>query len=797
MTRQPITPKKYSSLLNTIRVICHVISSFHWVSLFLCIPLFAQYKPPVFVGTQRPGGVGNAASQNPNIKLPFVRPDAPPRDKVNIKAQGSQTVEGDWLKLRVNAVVDIYESTLEADEIDYNLETGEAHARGHVHYKNHEEGEEIYCDKADYNTKDTTGKFYNIRGTFAARIDARPGILTSSNPFQFQGEWAERLQNKYVLYKGTITSCSYPRPWWTLRAPKFDIVPNQRAITQQAIFRVRKLPVFYFPYFYKSLEKQPRRSGFLTPNFGNSSRFGQIVGLGYYWAINRSYDLTYRPQLYTSRGFAHHVDFRGKPKEGSDFDFTLFGVGDKGRLLTDGSRVKEGGYSMSFRGKSELGKGWRARATVNYLSSFLFRQAFTQSFNEAIYSEVNSVGFVEKQWRGNNVQVILARSQNFQTAAEGDSITVRKLPQVEYTRRDTQIWKKLPVWVSLESSAGLVRRNQPLFQTRQFVERADVSPRISTAFRVAGFSLVPSIGLHQSYWGSSRKDDRVQGQNVMRSARDVSVELIAPAFAKIFEKSPKWMGGGKMKHVIEPRASFRYVSGINDFSRIIRFDETELLTNTKEVELSLTNRLYVKRGGTTQELLSWQIWQRRYFDQDFGGAVIAGRRNVVQSSVDFSSFAFLDRPRAYSPVASSVRMQPLPGTGVEWRLDYDPLRGNVTNSSFTVDGRVNQWFASAGHTQVDSSTVLSPKNNQFRGLLGWGADNRRGWNAAFNAIYDYRIRVLQYANTQITYNTDCCGFSVQYRRFSFGTRNENQFRVAFAIANLGSFGTLRKQERFF
>ena len=44
---------------------------------------------------------------------------------------------------------------------------------------------------------------------------------------------------------------------------------------------------------------------------------------------------------------------------------------------------------------------------------------------------------------------------------------------------------------------------------------------------------------------------------------------------------------------------------------------------------------------------------------------------------------------------------------------------------------------------------------------------------------------------------DCCGLSVQYRRFSFGTRNENQFRVAFAIANIGSFGTLKRQERIF
>jgi LPS-assembly protein len=50
---------------------------------------------------------------------------------------------------------------------------------------------------------------------------------------------------------------------------------------------------------------------------------------------------------------------------------------------------------------------------------------------------------------------------------------------------------------------------------------------------------------------------------------------------------------------------------------------------------------------------------------------------------------------------------------------------------------------------------------------------------------------------QATYNTDCCGFSFQWRRFAFGTLNDDQFRLAFTVANVGSFGTLKKQERLF
>src|SRR6266566_2601390 len=106
---------------------------------------------------------------------------------------------------------------------------------------------------------------------------------------------------------------------------------------------------------------------------------------------------------------------------------------------------------------------------------------------------------------------------------------------------------------------------------------------------------------------------------------------------------------------IEPRASFRNVSGVTDFEKLIRFDETELLSNTSEVEISLVNRLYAKRNGEVSEVLSWELWQRRYFDPTFGGAIVPGLRNVVLSSIELTPYAFLDGPRRYSPVVSVFR----------------------------------------------------------------------------------------------------------------------------------------------
>lgn len=757
-------------------------------------------------------------ASNPNRLVRPLRPTAPPEGTTVVTAT-VQEVEGPVRKLRGAAAIETQDFLLTAEEMDYNEDTSYAEARRNVHYRNYVTGEELYAERAEYNLDDETGKFYIVKGSSPVKIEARPGILTTQNPFSFEGEWAEKDKEHYILHNGEITNCSVDHSWWVLRAPRFDIVPNERALAYKSRFVLKGMPIFYSPIFYKSLRRMPRKSGFLTPNFGTSSRRGTMFGGGYYWAINRSYDLQYRGQYFTTRGFAHTVDFRGKPREGTDFNAYLYGVNDRGLPLSDGTRYKAGGVLFTFTGRSELGDGWQARATINYLSSFRFRQEFTETFNEAIFSEVNSTGFVTKHWDTYGINFLYQRSENFQSAADNDKIVIRKLPEVEFVGRDKQLFKDIPLWFSFETSAGLLDRTQPQFQTRQFVHRFDAEPRITSAFHWKDFNLIPSFSFRETTYGSSQQDGQVIGRNLNRFSREFDLELVPPFLEKVYG-APHWLGQ-KLKHVMEPRAEFRYVGGIDNFWNIVRFDETDILANTTELEVSLTNRLYVKsRRGDVREVLSWQVAQRRFFNPDFGGAVIAGQRNVILSSADLTSFTFLDGPRTYSPVISTLRLSPVPAMGVEWRSDYDPLRSKIVNNSITVDARFGKYLLSAGHTQVaciplapaggflpgqvnqcqDSSgagSVLSPQANQLRWLLGYGQENRRGWNGGFFGVYDYRVHRMQYTNTQVSYNTDCCSFSVQYRRFSFGTRNENQFRFAFAVANIGSFGTLRRQERLF
>jgi LPS-assembly protein len=612
-----------------------------------------------------------------------------------------------------------------------------------------------------------------------------------------------------------------------MRGKTFDIIPEDRVIAHNSLFLLRSMPLFYTPFFYHSLQKEPRKSGFLLPMVGHSSQRGFMVHGGYFWAINRSYDVTYRAVYYTVRGLGHHVDLRGKPRPGTDYDVIISGVKDKGDPNTGSPPQKFSGVSILAVGQSDLGKGWIARININYITSFRFRQNWSDSYNDIIGSEIHSVGFVNKNWSSFTVNAIFARLQNFQTSEiaitnPGDSaphfvsnaVTIRKLPEVEFTSRYRRILEHLPFYFSFDSSAGLLYRSYPIFnadnsalvdnfQTGQLMNRSNFAPRVTGAFQWAGIHLVPSFGIQETSYSEAQSPylDRyhVVGTNIVRSSHDFSLDLIFPSLARVFNK--KTIFGDKLKHVIEPRATYRYVGGIgDDYTRFIRFDETDLASNTNELLLSIANRIYARRGDSVEEIFSWEVFQKRYFDPTFGGALVAGQRNVIAPTADLTAYAFLVGPRSTSPVVSLMRFGPVHGLGFRWQTDYDPRLGRIVDSSVAIDYRFAKYFVSAGQNMVNTDPAITAPADQFRVRAGFGDPNHRGLNAGVEAIYDYNLHSIQYTTSQVTYNTNCCGLSVQFHNFNIGNNvgSRTEWRFAFTVANIATpLGNLKKQDRMF
>src|SRR5258708_20664457 len=82
---------------------------------------------------------------------------------------------------------------------------------------------------------------------------------------------------------------------------------------------------------------------------------------------------------------------------------------------------------------------------------------------------------------------------------------------------------------------------------------------------------------------------------------------------------------------------------------------------------------------SAREFISWELAQKYFLDTNFGGALINGRRNGLESSADFTAFAFLTSPRHLSPLISRLRTDPTSNLGAEWDVDYD-FTGRRINS---------------------------------------------------------------------------------------------------------------------
>ena len=759
-----------------------------------------------------------------------IHADMPAKDEIRTAGVYNES-NGEWRYLRGVASVETSDMKITADQIDFNSDTNWAYARGHVHMEVFESGDKLDADHAEYNIKTQAGRFYGISGTTPAKIMSSKGLLTTTNPFYFKAQWADRIRDRYILHHGFLTDCTLPKPWWVFESPVFDIIPGDRAIARHTTFRLKNFPIIYLPYFYKQLGKNPRQSGFLTPNIGNSSYRGYMIGLGYYWAINPSYDATYILQYFTQRGPAHTFDFRGKPNDVTDFNFSLYSVQDSGLPLGNGRKLDEGGTQFEVTARTQVA-GFTGRLDYNYLSSYLFRQSFSNSFVSAVSSEIDSTGYLQRHFTHDiyALNIAFERSQLFegvQLVGNNNQVTIQKLPSVEFTGRDQKVaGGPLPVWFSFDSSIGLLDRQEQLVQTGLAVPRINISPRVMTEFSFKGFSLVPSMTFGATSYGNSYSANSISyssgcfpatesnyGCNaalnvalansaLFRRDEDFSLELVLPTLEKVYTP-PKWLHlGKKVKHTIEGRAVYQYVTGIDDFQNIIKFDNLDFLSNTNQLTFSLTNRLYKKdENGHVTEFLTWRMSYARYFDPTFGGVVQPNQRNIVLAEEEITPFAFLAGPRGYSPINSYINISPYNFLSFDWQTDYDPYYHKFVDNTVNASVHKGPYFVSAGDTSISTNPLLVPEANQLRIAGGYGSTTRKGWNAAVVEDYDFVQQSLLYQFGQVSYNTNCCGFSFQYRRFSFGAgigaRHENQYLLAFQIANLGSFGTMQKQDRIF
>ena len=729
---------------------------------------------------------------------------------VGIRAD-SQEKDGSNYILRGRVEVAYRDMKLTADEASFDETSGDVRAKGNVTFS--DATSRLEADEAYYNVKAGTGWFSNGRGTLQAKITPRRRMLVTENPFYVRASRVERLdEDTFVVDHARMTTCECEKTGWTISARRARIEVGDKVTTQNAVFRLLRIPLFYAPVTVNSIAPQPRKTGFLLPHVGNSSQKGFIVGAGFFWAINPSADLLVGLENYSVRGVAHNGRFRAQPSATSEFSIEYSSVNDRGSGVNRQTRAP--GQSLRATGEArDIGHGFRAVVDVDYITSLAFRETWSGNFTEAVSSEARQTGFVTKTSGPYSLNVYVSRFQNFLTAEQrpGNSVIIRETPSLSFTGMDHQIGK-VPLFFAFDFSATGVGRTEPDLPLARLAERIDFHPEaVLRAKPILGFHVTPIAGLRATHYGTSLQPG---GGALGRLLGEFTLNIRPPPLERVFSR-PRW--GQRFKHVIETNVRYRFVRSRDPESLldVVRYDQTDILAETNEIEFSVTNALLMRKdvsAGTekpqARQLLSWRFSQKYYFDPTFGGALDSGRRTVFEPTIALTGFSFA-QGRRLSPVVSVLKFSPHSSYDTELRADISPS-GGILNAGITshvhrgplglsiTDFFINRTAGLSSPVMPSGPLANLPSFHLLRAVANFGEVNRKGLSGAFGMDFNFAQRVAHQAVSQVSYNFGCFALDFEFRRFALGNvRRENQFRVAVSLANIGTFGNLKPREKLY
>jgi LPS-assembly protein len=806
--------------------------------------------------TQSSSAPASASDSLPDVpdadELPRLEP-VPAAGKALVPvhiAANTQRKDGSVYTLLGDIEIHYRDYVIHADKMNYNEDTGEARAEGHVELDGGPADEHILADHATMNLDLDTGRFYNVTGSVGVRenISRKKVIYTTTNPFLFTGRVViKNGPEEFRVIDGTMTSCRLPHPDWVIAAGRIDMADGQ-ASARNALFRVLNIPVLYLPYFTHPIMSSDRQSGFLIPVYSQSNTKGSVFGEQYYLALNRSMDLTLGTDYYSKRGWAPSGEFRYRGR-GDDFaDFRFTALFDRGAIV-NGQLTDQGGQDILLNGRHGLGPHTRLVSNAEYLSSIIYREAFAENFSQATATQINSNIYLTHNANGVSETGSFNRYINYTRVNPFiEDVVIAHLPTVDVVSLDRALARTPLLWTADGGAAGL-NRHEPGFETAHEVGRIDVHPGFSAPFHFGGFNIRPEVAVRETFYTKSQAPTSVldpvtqsfvpvyRSASLDRKDLEAGIELRAPVMERDF--APAWLAhyDRVLRHTIEPEAHYQFVSGIDNFLNILRFDPTDLASDTNTIEYSVTQRFYLKKlhpkscanaalppegygrvylpvdfhdcsNTDTSESLTWTLAQEHYFDPTFGGAVIDNRRNVLTTTLDLTGISFLAGPRDYSPLISRLALRTNQALAFGWDMDYDPHAGRINGSNVYADIRHAGFFGAISHARLDAlnpsivptPTTTSPASpitnyEQLRATLGYGAGTKQGFSGGLNLGYDLNQSQFQYGGVQTSYNWNCCGLTLEYRRLALGAeRNENYESFNFTLAGIGTAGNINRSQ---
>ncbi len=618
--------------------------------------------------------------------------------------------------------------TIKADWIVYDVERQTVKAKGDVSIVTEED--QLYAREGFLKLVDETGTFTDaviIRDKDALHLEGQSIEKTGLDTYRIVDGWAITCK----LEEGQI-------PPWSFSSANTDIRQGGYAVLKHARFNIKNIPVLYSPYLIVPV-KNTRQTGFLFPEFSQSTNNGFGFNLPLFINISDSADATFFPEFYTKRGVMPGLEFRYVADENSKGTFIGSYMDDQLSDPSETEYYEDTGYTHDnsdrywLRGKADHTWAglWQSRLDVDlvsdedYLREFSngytgfkesqkrFLKTFGRGFNEETIAERQNSFKVLRTWKGMSLvgQVIAIDDANTsqensgepQAAANDAAQTEASTDNSTSTQASAQ--KPSPLWTlpnidfsgSLPSGFADVRFNWNADYVNYWREegvggsRIDLQPSLSSPLPLGPylesraelslrntFYQVQSYG-EQDWWQYDDTQNRFYGAIELETATTLERDF---ASAK------------PLRHQIRPYLKYLYIPDV-DQSELPQFDKVDMIDEQNTITYGVDNFFdhVISRAGSINRL------------QDYAQISVEQSYNISQSS---------DEP--FSDIRAKLRWLPLAKTAITYKTlidvygegfhahtleaDYRNSRGDFLSLdySFKEAENIEQLNASAGTT---------------------------------------------------------------------------------------------------
>jgi LPS-assembly protein len=688
-------------------------------------------------------------------------------EPVFIEADNLTGTQKNRVEATGNAILTKSDQSIRADRLLYNQETSDAEGSGSV--------------VVEQKGSTMSGPYAKLNMDTHAGYMEQPVFYLKETDGHGSGDMMH-IQDKqhYSLDNANYTTCPADNLDWFLKMDELEIDRvEQVGIAHNAWVEFMNVPILYSPWMDFPLGDQ-RKSGFLSPIMGGSTKGGSELTMPYYWNIAPNYDATFSPRLMQKRGIMLNNEFRYM---GTDY------LGEvHADVLPNDTLTKTNRTRFGLKHNQMLGGGFTGSVNYNHVSDNAYYRDLANVVN--VSTQVNllqdaSVNYGAGWW---NSSVRLQRYQTLQDPLAPVAVPYARLPQ--FTLNAAQNYDGANVgfageYVSFSHPTALNGQRLVFIPSVSY-------PLISRP----AYYLTPKVTLHNTQY--------MMGSNNAAGLRDSSRTL--PMFSldggMAFERSISLFGDGYL-NTLEPRAYYVYVpyqkqdqlpvydSVQAPFSFAQMFTENRFIGNDRvgdanQITLAVTSRFLGEDTGT--EHLKLMLGERFSFSTPQVNLVAPTTTTnksdiLLAASGRVTSAWSFESELQYSPALSLVQHYNVmaryrPESGKVLNLGYRfvsnslgaLIPGVVTATGTTVvNGVVYPTTFGVPFTTIggNSYSVASPALRQINISGQWPLSSH--WHAVGQWNYSFLDSRLLSGIAGLEYQESCWTLRMVAQSFTAGT----------------------------